>query len=74
MKRTIETKAKAGDKVLAKNPRRNGKEEYFTIKHVEAFFFEESQAIRYQALTCREAKNGKINVVLIDSDILEVCL
>lgn len=74
MKQTIEIKANAGDKVLAKNPRRNGKEEYFTIKYAEALFFENYHTVRYQALTCREAKNGKINVILIDSDILEVCV
>lgn len=74
MKHIIETKAKAGDKVLAINRKRNGKQEYFTIKHVEAFFFDWGHSIRYKALTCRETKKGKIKRILIDSDILEVCL
>jgi hypothetical protein len=74
MEVTINFKAKAGDKVLAKNPRRNGKPEYFTIKYLNYLNFGTHEIVRYEALTCREAKNGKINVVIDNDDILEVCL
>ena len=71
---TINFKARAGDKVLANNPRlKNKQPEYFTIKHVEYLNFGSFDKIRYQALTVRETKKGKVNVVLRDSDILEIC-
>ncbi len=74
MEVTINYKAKAGDKVLANNPRRKNKEpEYFIIKYVKYYNFGDFDVVRYDALTVRKAKTGSVNVVLDDADILEVC-
>lgn len=71
---TINFKAKVGDKVLAKNPRMKNKDpEYFTIKCAKYLNFGDFELVRYDALTVRKAKTGQVNVVLDDSDILEVC-